>query len=155
MAKAAKAFVVVLLILIPSLSFGDGEGDRYNMYCSACHGTDRLGVTASPLLPQLLTRYSDERLSTIIRKGLPATQMPSWPDMNDDDVKAIISYIRKPVSVKWTTQDIEKSIAMQEANPVRIESFKRIHNIKDITAVVERGNDSVWIMTGDRMVDSF
>ncbi len=155
MAKAAKAIAIVLLILLPSLSFGGGEGEQYQKYCGACHGTDKLGVTASPLLPQLLTRYSDERLTSIIRKGLPATQMPSWPDMNDDEVKAIISYIRKPVTVKWTTQDIEKSITLQEVNPVRIESFKRIHNIKDITAVVERGNDSVWIMTGDRMVDSF
>ncbi|MBF0319203.1 MAG: c-type cytochrome [Nitrospirae bacterium] len=144
---------VLLLIAVPAFSGGDGQ--QYQVHCSFCHGQDRLGKTASPLLPQLLMKYKDEDLASVIKNGLPATQMPAFPNLSDEHVKEVISYVRKPMDVSWTADSIEKSIHLAEINPVAIERTKKINNIKDVTAVVERGKNKVWIMQGQNVLDWF
>ncbi|MEO5356410.1 MAG: nitrite reductase [Nitrospirae bacterium YQR-1] len=148
--------VVIVIVLLP-VSALCGDGEEYNKYCSQCHGADRLGKTASPLLPPLLKKYSDQALTKVIREGLPATQMPSFPDTSDAEVKNIISFVRSPATVKWDKSDILQSITLNktEINPVSIEQFKKIVDKKNITAVVERGRNKVWIMYNDRAFDWF
>ncbi|MBF0344864.1 MAG: c-type cytochrome [Nitrospirae bacterium] len=140
------------MVSIPAYA---GDGDQYNQHCSACHGKDRLGKTASPLLPSLLHKYSDDDLTTIIKNGLPATQMPASPALNEQQVKEIISYIRLPKDVKWTVESIQENTYLEEINPVAIERAKKITNIKDVLAVVERGKNKVWLMQGQRVLDWF
>lgn len=85
----------------------------YVEHCAECHHRLRLGLTAPPLIPQLFSRSVKGKLEEVIRKGLPATQMPSFSDtLTEDQIKLIAGYIKTPVdedSIKWTLEDISAS----------------------------------------------
>jgi cytochrome c55X len=46
--------------------------------CGSCHGLTFKGGLGSPLLPENLSAYSVDDLTTIILDGLPGTAMPPW-----------------------------------------------------------------------------
>ncbi len=146
------ALILLLLILTfsPFLLAEEGE-TLYKKHCAQCHGEDRTGKIAPPLLPLFLKKKSNEKLYKIIKYGLPATQMPSFKDLDDRQIKAIISYIRKPAKVRWTEKDIEKSIQISNYP----EKTLPIKNIKNLVAVVEQGKGKVWIMENDKILDKF
>jgi len=78
------ASLISLRSLAPSLSLfflfsfaEDGRG-LYLKHCAACHHEERIGRTAPPLIPEFLQRLSDERIESVIRKGIFASSMPSF-----------------------------------------------------------------------------
>ncbi len=83
----------------------------YDQYCSQCHGEkgDGLGVAAPYLKPKPrdFTRGkfkirttptgavpSHEDLKEIIRRGMPYTSMPDWPQFSDQELSNLAYYIK-------------------------------------------------------------
>jgi glucose/arabinose dehydrogenase len=63
--------------------------------CAGCHGTDVAGGRAASLFdPKLLARLDDDRLVRIIRAGMPATGMPAFDDLSEEQMGQLIHHIR-------------------------------------------------------------
>ena len=63
--------------------------------CAGCHGTDVSGGRAASLFDQkVLARLDDDRLVRIIRAGMPATGMPAFDDLTEEQVGQLIHHIR-------------------------------------------------------------
>ena len=124
----------------------------YLKYCSSCHGKQKEGISAPPLLPQFLKRKSDKQLYLIIKDSLPQTLMPKFDFLNDSEIKSIVKYLRKPVkNIVWDKKDIINSYK-------KLSNKNKNLNIKDIenvTLVVERGANRVWIMEDEKVLDRF
>src|SRR5436309_3941637 len=66
----------------------------YKSRCSECHGLDARGYRAPDLTAgQFSNGTGDAQLYRVITRGIPATEM-SGTNMNEDEVWALISYIR-------------------------------------------------------------
>jgi len=148
---------IILLPLTLLIVFGAFAGELakgsklYQEHCASCHGVDRAGTVAPPLLPLFLKKIPEKKLIKIIKNGLPATQMPAFPHLSDQDIKEIIAYIKTPSKVQWSEDRISKTIQIKQISPKRLP----IKNIKNIVAVVERGHQKVWIMEGTKILDKF
>ncbi|HEC17232.1 MAG TPA: c-type cytochrome [Sedimenticola sp.] len=72
------------------------EGARlYALHCSACHGDFGLGGVGVPLaLPDFLDSISNRYIEVTIRTGRPGRVMPPFPRLSDEEVRAIVEYIR-------------------------------------------------------------
>jgi len=125
--------------------------ELYQANCSLCHHPQRIGKTASALLPSLIKNFSDKDLAGIIKNGLPATQMPPFSHLSDENINRIVAFLRKPMAVTWKEDDIKESLEITDGNAKPV----KIHDIKNLTAVVERGNNKVWVMEGDSILDKF
>jgi mono/diheme cytochrome c family protein len=83
----------------------------YGKYCSQCHGDhgDGAGYAAQHLKPRprnfttgkfkIRTTGSGalpstEDLMHVIRRGMPYTSMPPWPDFTDDELKELAYYVK-------------------------------------------------------------
>jgi mono/diheme cytochrome c family protein len=154
-----------LLILLPLFLFAKplihqleakgGVDEGYNLYfkyCSMCHGKQKEGVSAPPLLPSFIRKISDSELENIIKNSLPQTLMPKFDFLSDKQIKEIVKYLRKPVkNIKWDILDIKRS--KKEFNYPKKDL--KIKNIENVTLVVERGANRVWIMEDERVLDKF
>ncbi len=148
-----KTFFILLLLTFsvsPFLFAEEGE-TLYKKHCAVCHGENRLGKIAPPLLPLFLKKKNEEKLYKIIKYGLPATQMPSFRNLSDKQIKELISYIKKPTDIKWNKKNIEKSLRTSNQPSKKLP----LKNIKNLVAVVEQGNGKVWIMENERILDKF
>ena len=141
---------VILLLLLPLLAFGGGE-DLYKKYCSSCHGEKRLGKTAPPLLPLFLKRVNEKTFIKIVKEGIPASQMPAFPQLTEKQILEIYRFVKEPVSVKWTKKDILKSLEKVNSSL----SIKPYKNIKNITLLVERGKNKVWVLEEKDLLGKF
>jgi mono/diheme cytochrome c family protein len=92
----------------------DRQGEHVGMYrahCAHCHGIsgDGAGPTAAALNPYprdfrlgkfkfkstpLRKPPTDEDLTRVIREGIPGTAMPSFRTLPDDDVVALVDYVK-------------------------------------------------------------
>jgi mono/diheme cytochrome c family protein len=77
------------------------EGRKiYQEQCATCHGTQGEGGVGLPLNDKkLLQSTVDDVLSSIIRSGVPQTQMPAWSvayggPLTDQDIRNVVSFIR-------------------------------------------------------------
>lgn len=93
--------------------------DLYNRYCATCHGFDGKADTsqARQLDPRprdlTLAEFkrvetpgalpTDAELSTIIVNGIPGTGMPGWPQLDPDELQAVVHYL-KTFSQRWKTE---------------------------------------------------
>ena len=69
----------------------------YKSRCSLCHGLDARGYRAPDLTTgQFSNGIGDAQLYRVITRGIPATEMPGI-NMNEDEVWALISYLRTVV----------------------------------------------------------
>lgn len=66
--------------------------------CTGCHGADRAGNNVYPSLQKLSGRRTEEHIANIIRKG--KGQMPAFPNLNGDDVQALLAYLFDKNDVK-------------------------------------------------------
>ncbi len=129
-----------------------GEGLLlYQTHCASCHGEDRAGKVAPPLFSLFLKKYSDKKLTYIIKNGITASQMPAFKNLSNSEIRQIIAYIRQPAKLDW---DINKIIKSREINKEKGKDLN-IKNLKNIVAVVERGKNKVWIMEELNILDKF
>lgn len=83
----------------------------YGRHCSQCHGErgDGQGPAATHLLPRPRDFTSgkfkirttpngalptDDDLRNIIRRGMPYTSMPAWPQLSDQELTALVSHVK-------------------------------------------------------------
>lgn len=73
-----------------------GGGARlYVRYCAACHGERGRGGIGLPLsLPSFQAGVDDTYLRRTIRLGRPGRIMPKFPQLHDNQIDALVSYIR-------------------------------------------------------------
>ncbi|BCD68869.1 cytochrome D1 domain-containing protein [Nitratiruptor sp. YY09-18] len=126
--------------------------DSYQKYCAMCHGKQREGISAPPLLPQFIKHLNDEKLHNIIKNSLPQTLMPKFSFLCDKEIDAIIGYLRTPAkNITWSKEDIQRSKKIFH-NPKKNLGIKSIDNV---TLVVERGANRVWVMEDEKVLDRF
>ncbi len=103
MKSSAAAFVLGLALLgatalhptAPEAEEGVVRGKMlYNASCVRCHGIDGTGGEGPTLNTQLRRADDDESLQTIIRSGIPQTDMPGTRHLNAADVSHIAAYVR-------------------------------------------------------------
>lgn len=91
----------------------------YNRYCATCHGADGKAQTAQggQLDPRprdfTLAQFkhklapgdglpTDAELKQVVRHGIPGSQMPAWPNLDPDDLDAVVQYL-KTFAPRWQT----------------------------------------------------
>ena len=85
-------------------SFADERVHRgreiYTEQCSSCHGSQGEGGIGTALNNrELLKNTLDDVFFSIVRSGVPSTQMPAWSvdfggPLTDEDVKDVVAFIR-------------------------------------------------------------
>lgn len=98
-----------LLLLISFKSFAEGRS-LYKLNCSSCHHEDRIGKSGPPLLSDLIEKIPDEKLSKIIRNGLPNTLMPGNTSLTEGELAEVVAFLRTKSEIKWRPKDIKKSL---------------------------------------------
>jgi mono/diheme cytochrome c family protein len=141
---AGLALVLVFLVIIsPDLFRGyvfsedrRSAGRRtYETYCIGCHGENGLGDgEASSFLNPKPRNFvdgaykffyfgeagpfpSDQSLEITIRNGIPGAAMPSFPLLNDQEIKDVTTYIKSIRRGGW----VEPEPIQAAAAPVQIE----------------------------------
>lgn len=142
--------VAISLSLFAKDDFSLGKKVYFNN-CVSCHHQDRVGASGPPLLSELLEKTSDEKLAKTIKNGLPNTMMPAAPLLSETDISEVIKFLRSKNVAKWNSKDIKKSIKLSK----EIDKKISYTNILNLTAVVERGKSSVWLMEGEELLDKF
>lgn len=86
----------VVLFASSSLQAKPNGEELYSTHCSACHGPTGTGGVGVPLaLPDFQYGVTNEYLEKTIRLGRPGRIMPSFSQLSDDEVKAIVKHIRQ------------------------------------------------------------
>ncbi|WP_457600747.1 cytochrome D1 domain-containing protein [Hydrogenivirga sp.] len=145
--------------LAPSLSlffflfsFAEDGRSLYMKHCAQCHHENRIGRTAPPLIPQFLKRKGDSYIKKVIREGIPASTMPAFSNLSEENIDKIVSYIRKPAGkIKYSLEDIEESHTRVSRKPKKL----HINNLKDLVVVVDKGANEIWVVEGTRVLDRF
>ncbi len=94
-----------LLMLLPLAGLAQAAHDKsdtdrgealYRQHCAACHGYDGTGGVGVPLaLPDFQYSVTNKFLETTIRLGRPGRIMPAFSSLSDEEIKAIVKYIRR------------------------------------------------------------
>ncbi len=109
-----KSFVIIgLLVLLPGMALPEEKGKiLYDQWCASCHGEkgDGRGPAADFVWPKPrdFTKGTykfkstgsgeppvDSDIIRTIREGNPGTSMPAWKRFSDDEVKALVAYIKQ------------------------------------------------------------
>lgn len=75
-------------------------GEIYNDQCTACHGVDGEGGSGTALNDRdLLKNTLDDIFFSVIRSGVPSTEMPAWSvdyggPLTDEDIRDVVAFIR-------------------------------------------------------------
>lgn len=77
--------------------------EHFAAHCAVCHGApgvprDDIAEGMYPQPPDLKAAanfYSDAELFWILKNGIKMTGMPSWADHGDDDLWAIVAFLKK------------------------------------------------------------
>lgn len=99
MALSLKYFFLILFLFASSSLHAEqaklsGE-ELYSTHCAACHGPNGDGGVGVPLaLPDFQYGVTNDYLEKTIRLGRPGRIMPAFSTLSDNDVKAIVKYIR-------------------------------------------------------------
>jgi DMSO reductase family type II enzyme heme b subunit len=110
----ARSFIVIgLVVLLPGIALPEEKGKvLYDQWCSSCHGEkgDGKGPAADFVWPRPrdFTKGTykfkstasgepalDSDIMRTIREGNPGTSMPAWKRFSDDEVKALVVYLKQ------------------------------------------------------------
>jgi len=78
-----------ILSLVPDVDEGE---DQFRMNCTTCHASDGTGTPAGPNLLERVPTISDEDIIRLLLAG--NSPMPSWSNLNDQDLANIRHYLR-------------------------------------------------------------
>jgi len=98
----------------------EAGAELFSENCASCHGKEGQGGVGPALNSRTLLKSTlDEVISSLIRTGIPGTQMPAWSQayggpFTDEQISQIVSFIRA-----WETTAPEIKIEEQEPDPVR------------------------------------
>lgn len=100
---SAAALLVVALFATYRLAAQDwwnspktgGPGQRvFDANCAGCHGLDGRGGDKGVDVVDNLANLTDTKLRSIIAKGISGTAMPAFPELNAQQVRSVIGYLR-------------------------------------------------------------
>lgn len=102
-----SGFILVSISLNATADAGSQKGEHlYSEYCSVCHGDKGSGGVGIPLdLESFQNSISDEYLTKSIEYGRIGRTMPAFKKLGDENIKAIVKYIRSFSNVKAATFD--------------------------------------------------
>ncbi|MBL8815734.1 MAG: cytochrome c [Planctomyces sp.] len=184
-AESGKATLVSALTGSPAqgdqVVIGGGEVIRngrvlYQRHCSHCHGTsgDGAGPTAEYLNPRprdyrhgvfkftstnSSSKASREDLSRILKYGIPGTYMPSFLLLKDDELYAIVEYVRflamrgefeRKLVTELSVDYSKASVADQTAS-----GTKRSEIIEALTAFLTEDFSDVANSAGDELAEAW
>lgn len=91
--------LAVLLIALPLFTGAHAADDSgaqlYASHCAACHGSNGMGGVGVPIaLSDFLSQADDGYLGKTIRLGRPGRVMPSFAQLSDAEVDAIVRHLR-------------------------------------------------------------
>ncbi|HFQ13184.1 MAG TPA: cytochrome C oxidase Cbb3, partial [Gammaproteobacteria bacterium] len=141
------------LLLSSVAQAGVDAGRLYQKHCAECHGKDRLGGMGQALLPGNLKRLKKEKAVTVIRDGLPATQMPALGDRLDETaIRALVDYIYTPLPYipEWGLARMRDTHVVP--HPFQSLPDKPVFDADPLNlfVVVELGDHHATILDGDR-----
>ncbi len=144
---------LLLCVSISSVLAATNVEELYQQHCAECHGKERLGGMGPALLPGNLKRLKKPKAAAVIRKGLPATQMPAWgKTLNDAQIEALVDYIYTPLASvpEWGLAQIRASHVVP--HPYRSLPDKPVFDADPLNlfVVVELGDHHATILDGDR-----
>ena len=110
------ALILAACAPMPAKGARSGDGARlYALNCAACHGAAGDGGIGVPLaLADFQNSVSDEYLFKTIRLGRPGRVMPAYPNLRDEEVDAIVQFMRS-----WATQRPRLAERSAQGDPVR------------------------------------
>src|SRR5512139_752765 len=88
------------LLLLGGLGLSQAEADSdgarlYARNCAVCHGEKGTGGIGVPLaLPSFQASITDDYLRKTIHLGRPGRVMPTFSNLKDDEIDAIVRYVR-------------------------------------------------------------
>src|SRR5436305_14963429 len=62
--------------------------------CAGCHGSDGNGGELGPGIATRVPARTDQELSTVFRQGFPASSMPSFANLSDNEVASLTQFLR-------------------------------------------------------------
>jgi mono/diheme cytochrome c family protein len=92
----------------------------YSEQCANCHGSQGEGGVGTTLNNKTLLKNTfDEVFFSVIRSGVPSTQMPAWSvdfggPLTDEDIRSVVAFIRA-----WEPTAPEIGPVVFEPNPAR------------------------------------
>lgn len=125
----------------------------YRDSCGGCHGPHREGATGPALIPERLTG-SDDQYFDVIKNGKPGTVMPAWGPlgMSDEEVWALVGYIRSAVTaeeVQWEMEQIAASREILVDESTLPDTPTHDGNLDNLLLVTEREARSIAVFDGD------
>ncbi len=85
---------VLFFVSVMALAQSPDGRLAFQSRCSGCHGTDGNGGEHAPSILTSLATKNDEQLNTIIRDGVSLKGMPSFKQLPDAEVRAIVGHMR-------------------------------------------------------------
>ncbi len=148
MKKTAKAVVLLFAIIAFSATAYAGGKEVYLEHCASCHHTERYGLSGPPMIPEYFGRKKHAEIADIVRKGLPATNMPGYAGvLSEKEIDEVASYVMTPVeSPVWGTAEMMKSRTVSAAAPP---DKKSKYDLTNFFMIVEGGAGRVHFMDGD------
>jgi cytochrome c oxidase cbb3-type subunit 3 len=107
---------LLTLILLAGISLSQAmaapNGAKlYGFNCASCHGASGNGGIGIPLaLPSFQASISDEYLRKTIHLGRPGRVMPTFSNLSDDEIEAIVRHVRswnKGPAATYSTQPVK------------------------------------------------
>lgn len=96
-----KLLLIAVALFLPFAAFSQNEQDIaqgkavFRSNCAFCHGLTATGGRGPSLISaKLLRGSSDEEIKNIIRNGVPGTTMPSFENLDKDDLDKVVNFIR-------------------------------------------------------------
>lgn len=125
----------------------------YRDSCGGCHGPHREGATGPALIPERLTG-SDDQYFDVIKNGKPGTVMPAWGPlgMSDEEVWALVGYLRSAVAVEDVQWEMEQITASREVlvdESALPAAPTHDGNLDNLLLVTEREARSIAVFDGD------
>ncbi len=141
-------FAFGLLLALPSWSAAQapaagGSGkELYGKYCSQCHGEngDGKGYAAPHLLPKprdfTIGKFkirttpngalpTDDDLKNIIRRGMPYSSMPAWPQFTDAQLTELVAHVKSFHEGFKNPEQAPKPISFPAAPPVAADAAQK------------------------------
>lgn len=145
-----KTPLIIILFLLSFSLYSSTAMKLYKNKCSSCHGNNRLGISAPPLLPQSYKRLNQKKIIKIITEGRESTQMPAFKnELTVDEIIKVSEYILKAPKVipTWTIKQIEKTRKVKNKK-YKSKLTKNIDPLNLFT-VVEIADHAISILDGD------
>ena len=135
----------------PAVFNGKPVQEVFRDACGGCHGPNREGGTGPALIPERLTE-KDEFYFKTIKEGRPGTVMPAWGGLSDEEIWALVGFIKGPAgteAVRWGLEEIAKSRQVLIPEEQWPDKPQHSHNLDNLMLVTERENRSIAVFDGD------